>query len=115
MKRLPFRSGETMDGVELLLPLEGWDDDRVFAYLREVGAPIAPVYAEAGMVHTPECGRCSAWLHESMAPYLRRQYPEAYADYAARLEAVAAVIAPSVQNLERELLIVAARDAPGAS
>jgi 3'-phosphoadenosine 5'-phosphosulfate sulfotransferase (PAPS reductase)/FAD synthetase len=107
MKRVPFRSGEVKDGVELFLPIEDWDDARVFAYLREVGAPIAPVYAEAGVVHTPECGRCSAWLNESLALYLRRKYPEAFHDYALRVQAIAATIGPSVQNLQRELGAVA--------
>ncbi len=103
MKRLPFASGEVRDGVELMLPLEGWDDARVFAYLREVGAPIAPVYEAAGVVHTPECVRCSAWLNESLALYLRRTYPEAFQDYAVRLGAIAQAVAPSVQHLWREM------------
>jgi 3'-phosphoadenosine 5'-phosphosulfate sulfotransferase (PAPS reductase)/FAD synthetase len=102
MKRVPFRSGEVRDGLELFLPIEGWDDPRVFAYLREVGAPIAPVYLAAGVVHTPECARCSAWLNESLALYLRRQYPAAFADYAARLDAIGTAILPSLQNLARE-------------
>jgi hypothetical protein len=58
-------------------------------------------------VHTPECGRCSAWLNESLALYLRRKYPEAFHDYALRLQAIAATIGPSVQNLQREMGAVA--------
>ena len=104
MKRVPFRSGEVLDGVELLLPIETWSDAEVFAYLRRVEAPIAPVYELAGVVHTPECARCSAWLGESLAGYLRANYPAAYVDYAARIEAVATVVAPCVANLRRELL-----------
>jgi len=65
MRQLPAATGDVTNGLELLLPLEGWDDVRVFAYLREVGAPIARVYEAAGVVHTPECARCSAWLAES--------------------------------------------------
>jgi hypothetical protein len=38
---------------------------------------------------------------------LRRRYPEAFHDYALRLQAVAATIGPSVQNLQRELGAVA--------
>jgi phosphoadenosine phosphosulfate reductase len=117
MKRVPFRSGQVLDGIELLLPLEDWDDARVFAYLREVGAPIAPVYAEAGVVHTPECARCTGWLAESMAAYLRRKYPEAFKDRAERMGAVAHALAPSVLNMQRELGAIAremeaARGAP---
>jgi 3'-phosphoadenosine 5'-phosphosulfate sulfotransferase (PAPS reductase)/FAD synthetase len=38
MPRLPMRSGQVLDGIELLLPIADWSDADVMAYLREVGA-----------------------------------------------------------------------------
>jgi 3'-phosphoadenosine 5'-phosphosulfate sulfotransferase (PAPS reductase)/FAD synthetase len=69
MNRLPMRSGQMLDGIELLLPLEDWSNADVMDYLREQGAPVSTAYEH--FEDMPECATCSAWWHEKRAAYLR--------------------------------------------
>lgn len=101
LKRMPVRSGETHEGVELWYPINEWSHADVFAYLREQGAPIARVYGT--MANAPECARCSAWWGEGRAAYLREHHPELFREYSARLRTVTGEIMESVNNLNREL------------
>lgn len=101
MKRLPMKSGDVDGGIEIMLPLQDWSHEDVFAYLRSVGAPICRVYDH--VTNAPECARCSAWWGEQRAAYLKRYHPDIWQDYAARLRAVAAEIAEPMRTLEAEL------------
>ena len=101
MKRLPMRSGDVDGGIEIMLPLQDWSHEDVFAYLRSVGAPISRVYDH--VTNSPECARCSAWWGEKRAEYLKRYHPEIWKDYAARLRTVAAEIAEPIRTLQNEL------------
>jgi 3'-phosphoadenosine 5'-phosphosulfate sulfotransferase (PAPS reductase)/FAD synthetase len=86
MNRLPVASGESPDGIEVWYPLQEWSNDAVFAYLRDVGAPICRVYEH--VTNSPECARCSAWWGERRATYLQRYHPALYAEYRERMQAV---------------------------
>lgn len=101
MKRLPQESGAVTEGVELFYPLQGWSHAEVFAYLREVEAPISRVYTH--QVNAPECARCPAWWSEGRDSYLKRYHPRLWLDYRARLEAVARELAGPLEHLNREL------------
>lgn len=101
MKRLPMASGDVLDGIEVLLPLQDWSHDEVFAYLRAEGAPICRVYE--AVTNAPECARCPAWLGEKRAGYLRQHHPALFADYRDRLQAVFREIDPVLGNLATEL------------
>lgn len=101
MRRVPLASGETLDGIEHWYPLESWSHQDVFAYLREVGAPINRVYEL--VMNSPECTRCTAWWGEKRAEYLRKYHPELYRDYRARMDLVAQEIVGPVNNLRYEL------------
>lgn len=101
MPQLPMTSGETLDGLELWLPILEWSHDQVFAYLRSVGAPIPRIYDEA--VNAPECARCTAWWSEKRAAYLRRHHPDLFGEYQRRLHAVFDELAPSMAALAGEL------------
>lgn len=101
MEQLPRRDGEVGDGFELMLPLQNWSHDDVFAYLRSVGAPINRIYDY--VTNSPECARCSAWWNERRASYLRRYHPAIFADYAARMRIVAAEVAAPLANLQTEM------------
>lgn len=100
MNHLPTRGGETSHGLELMLPIEGWSNDQVFAYLRSVGAPISRVYDH--VVNSPECARCSAWWGEKRAQYLQQFYPDLAEEYWQRLRVVADAINGPLANLRRE-------------
>ena len=95
LPRLPVVSGQIVDGVEFLLPLQDWSHAEVFAYLRAEGVPISRVYEH--MTNAPECARCPAWLGENRAAYLRQYHPALAADYRARLHAVWREIDPALQ------------------
>lgn len=103
--RLPAVSGDVMEGVEFLYPLQDWTAEQVFAYLREVGAPICRVY-ETGH-QAPECARCTAWQSVGMGAYLRRYHPALFHDYAARMGRLADALAPAIGPLAAELKEIA--------
>ncbi len=44
LRLLPAFDGDTSCGYEVRLPLQEWSHDDVFAYLKEVGAPVCRVY-----------------------------------------------------------------------
>lgn len=101
MNRLPMTSGEVEAGIELFYPIQAWSNDEVFAYLREVGAPISRIYGT--VVNSPECARCTAWWGEKRAEYLREHHPQLWADYRARMAVVATEIVGQVNNMRYEL------------
>lgn len=101
MPRLPHEGGPTGMGYDLLLPLLDWSDTDVFAYLREVGAPICRVYENG--VQAPECATCPAWWSEGRAAYLGKHHPDLNAVYQAKLALVAAEVAPLWAYLQREV------------
>jgi 3'-phosphoadenosine 5'-phosphosulfate sulfotransferase (PAPS reductase)/FAD synthetase len=101
LKRLPTRSGDMAEGVEIWHPIEDWSHERVFAYLRSVKAPLPRIYERS--INSPECARCSAWWGEKRAAYLKEYHPELFTEYAARLRIVTGEIIESVNNLNREL------------
>lgn len=99
--RLPAASGDTSSGYELWLPIEDWPHERVFAYLREVGAPICRVYENK--VNAPECATCPAWWSEGRAEYLGKYHPALAALYKAKLRIVADEVMPVLRTLQAEL------------
>lgn len=74
MPRVPFRSGDSQDGVEFFYPIEGWSNDDVFAYLRSVDAPIHPCYDFGS--YGANCSTCTAWWNESQHEFRRVRHPE---------------------------------------
>ena len=101
LARLPAEDGDTRMGYELWLPLLDWSHDDVFAYLREVGAPICRVYEHK--VNAPECATCPAWWSEGRAEYLKKHHPDLFATYRAKLATVAVEISPHWNALKGEL------------
>lgn len=101
MPTLAAESGDTTMGYEICLPIRDWSHADVFAYLKEVGAPICRVYEHK--VNAPECATCPAWWNEGRAAYLTKYHPDLQAIYAAKLRAVAAEIAPAHQTMLDEL------------
>jgi phosphoadenosine phosphosulfate reductase len=99
--RLPAEDGDTGMGYALWLPLLTWSNDDVFAYLREVGAPICRVYEHH--VQAPECATCPAWWSEGRAAYLSKHHPDLFSAYRAKLALVAAEVTPHWQALQTEV------------
>jgi len=101
MPTLPVASGDILDGVEFLYPVQGLSAAQVFDYLRSVGAPVARIY-EYG-ASGPDCGACPAWLGERRAAYLRQFYPDQFTVYRERVAAVVSEVAPAVAAMVEEM------------
>lgn len=101
MAKLPTKSGEVLEGIEVWHPIENWSHEDVQAYLSEVGAPRNPIYDH--MTNAPECARCTAWWAEGRAAYLKDRHPELFADYARDLKIVAREVVKPIDDLRREL------------
>lgn len=101
MNRLPMRSGQCLDGIELLLPLEDWSNADVMDYLREAGAPVSTAYSH--FVDLPECATCSAWWREGRAAYLREHHPALFHVYRERMAAVLEAVGPVTAAMASEL------------
>lgn len=99
LKRLPHGNGDA-GAYEIWLPLLDWSHDDVFAYLRDIGAPLCQVYESA--VNAPECATCPAWWSEGRAKYLRKYHPDLFATYRAKLAAVTAELQPHLAALQVE-------------
>ena len=57
----PFTDGHIEDGVTYLLPIEGWTDEQVFAYLKANNVPI-PDYYLNGEGTSHDCWNCTGYL-----------------------------------------------------
>ena len=100
-KRMPAENGPTGLGYDLLLPLLEWSHEDVFAYLREVGAPVCRVYE--AKVNAPECATCTGWWEEGRAAYLGKYHPELAKEYQRKLGIVMKEIEPHLRTLQTEI------------
>jgi phosphoadenosine phosphosulfate reductase len=100
LPRIPAETGPTDAPYDLLLPLQDWSHEAVFAYLREVGAPICRVYES--VTNSPECATCTAWWSEKRAAYLMRYHPHLHERYMAKLRLVVKEVNPLVEAMREE-------------
>lgn len=99
----PIKSGETVDGIEFLYPINEWSDVDVMAYLAEVRAPIPRFYEYLSMA--PDCMTCSAWWDERRAAYLAEFHPEAFETYQTRLDFIRQATQPHIEQFNGELIV----------
>lgn len=97
----PIRSGDVVDGIEYLFPVDDWTDDEVLEFVREHGVDLPPAYET--MRTLPDCMTCSAWWEDGRAAFLKRHHPEAYEEYQARLNAISAATAQPIANFNTEI------------
>lgn len=97
MPELPRRSGAVEGGLELYYPLESWTHERVFEYLKEVGAPIHPCYefGEYGVT----CKSCTAWWNESQHKYRRAVDPQLHDRVAVQMNGLRGAISVHLKHL----------------
>lgn len=74
MPLLPIMSGGEIDGFEFYYPIEKWSHEDVYKYLKEVGAPIHPVYDKIN--DGIECIHCTGWWESKHLDWLNDTYPE---------------------------------------
>lgn len=90
-------------GLQWWCPIHDWSTAQVFAYLQREGLPIAKYYHDQYRHSGPECARCTAWLDEGRAKYLRQHHPALAGDYMVRLQRVRSAIRPTLAQLDDEL------------
>jgi phosphoadenosine phosphosulfate reductase len=91
-KHSPVRSGDVIDGVEYLFPIENWDDNDVDQFLTDSGVSIPTHYQHVRK--SLDCMTCTAFLDESKdkIAYLKQFHPETYQEVTQRLKAIKASI-----------------------
>lgn len=62
-RKSPLRSGQVVDGIEYIYPLENWTAQQVFAFLRSVDADI-PDYYDSEQT-SRDCWDCTGYLDEN--------------------------------------------------
>jgi 3'-phosphoadenosine 5'-phosphosulfate sulfotransferase (PAPS reductase)/FAD synthetase len=95
--------GFVADGVTYLSPLWDWSEEDVFAYLRNHGVALPPQYAEGG--DSLDCWCCTAYLKDhgrARFDYLKRHYPNLYAEASRRLGAVREAVTDATRDMEWE-------------
>lgn len=97
----PARSGDVIDGIEFLYPIEDWSAEQVFSFIESTGWEIPRYYTE-GMPHSGDCLVCTAWVGDGRGAYLKKHYPDRFEEYRQKISIVAAAAQNAVNNLVAE-------------
>lgn len=106
MSKLPMASGDVVNGLELLLPLQDWTEADVWDYTRANDVPVCGLYEAFPGGSSPECMTCTAWWNVDAGPFLKARHPEQFAKYQARMANVMRETAPCMANLKRVLSVM---------
>lgn len=88
---------------DVLLPLREWTHADVFDYLRQVGAPVNPIYEHFKDLSAPECFDCTAWWGDGKAEYLKARHPKAFGEYRVKLQAIAKAVSAHIGAFNEEM------------
>jgi phosphoadenosine phosphosulfate reductase len=92
------KSGDVIDGIQLLFPIARWTTEQVEQYIASQGMPLPPYYAE-GLTSAPDCMRCTAWLEHGAHKYLMKHHPNVASEVNARLKQIRVVVEPFLRRL----------------
>jgi phosphoadenosine phosphosulfate reductase len=95
------RSGQIVDGFELLFPIEDWDAARVDAFLSACKVDMPPFYAT--MSSMPDCMTCSAFWETGQGAYRAAHQPQAHAVVLGRMDAINDAMRTHIINFNREI------------
>lgn len=96
-----LRSGDVVDGIEYLYPIQGWTDEEALAYIKENGIIPQRFYDEPGE-HSYDCATCTAWTGTNRGVYLRKHYPLKFQQYRADMQHVISAVLPCLDTLRKE-------------
>lgn len=99
--KAPVKSGDVLDGIEFLFPIEDWDTRKVMRYLADEGAPIPRFYEMLN--GAPDCMTCSAWWEEGAAKYLKRYHHEQYLENQRRLDVINKAVGEHIAAFNQEV------------
>jgi len=92
------KSGEVIDGIQLLFPISHWTTRQVEDFITNQGMPLPPYYAE-GLSSAPDCMRCTAWLEHGAHKYLMKHHPSVASEVNERLKKIRVVVEPYIKRL----------------
>jgi phosphoadenosine phosphosulfate reductase len=100
-KKGPTYSGQVIDGVEYLFPLEAWSRQQVIDYLLEEGVGLPGHYKEWDS--SLDCMTCTAYLDDNQPKmhYLRRYHPNTADLVELRLGLIAMAVQPALLDLSK--------------
>lgn len=87
----PMRSGDVLDGQEVLYPIQEWNAEMVTKYIVENSLPISLFY-ERGMPHGCDCMGCTAWWDDGHGEYLKNHHPAHHVVYLRNMGKIAEAI-----------------------
>ena len=99
--KVPFE-GQGPD-YYVMLPIRDWSHEKVFEFLKSVGAPVNPIYENFRATSAPECLTCTAWWDDGKGAYLKSRHPAEHAVYRANLLTIKKSLQSHLADLEREL------------
>lgn len=99
----PVRSGDVVDGVEYLFPIEDWDTRKVMTYLREQKAPIPRFYEMLNSA--PDCMTCTAYWEEQALSYQKRYHHAQFLENQERLNIIREAIDPHIFAFNKEFCL----------
>lgn len=97
----PVRSGDVIDGIEYLFPIQDWSKRQVMDYLREQGAPVPRFYEMLN--GQPDCMTCSAWWEEGAMAYLKRYHYDQHQQNLVRLDLINKAVGEHIAAFNREV------------
>lgn len=99
--RAPIQSGNVIEGVEYLFPIEHWSHQDVNEYLEEIGVPVPRFYKTLSKAR--DCMTCTGWWEDGRAAYLKEYYPDHYRIYQDRLDLIRKATAGHIMHFNREI------------
>lgn len=97
--KAPIRSGDVVECVEYLFPIEGLSDEDVIAWL-EHNALLPDYYRQ--LKASPDCLHCSAYWNEGRAKWLKEKHPAAFIIHQQRREIIRQAIMPHIDQFNQE-------------
>lgn len=94
----PSRSGDVLDGFELVYPLWDMTSEDVFSYLENEGVPLPPYYKHAS--HSLDCMDCTAWWGEGLSRYLKNEHPAQFDEYKRRVFLIKQAVSDQMTKCE---------------
>lgn len=94
----PTRSGDVVDGIELVYPLWNWTAADVLSFLESAKVRLPKSYRLA--THSLDCMSCTAWWGEGLTRHLEAEHPVEYAERLRRITLIKSAIADEMQNCE---------------
>lgn len=88
-------SGDWVDGVEFLYPIENWTDADVMTYLISNDVPIPKVYRYSS--HGIDCLHCSGWWKHDHMEYLKDNHPRVHTEVTLARRAIKNAVAEDMR------------------